>query len=237
MTGWKSKRFWTQVGVAEGPDGWHVVLDSRPVRTPAKAPMDLPTEAMARAVAAEWAAQEGEIDPLSMPVTRSANSAIDRVAPHHADVAAMLAAYAETDLLCHRAETPETLARRQAEAWDPLLDWAAEAFGARLLPTAGVLPVAQPPASLEALSRAVRGLEAFRLAALHDLVTLSGSLILGLAVARGRIDTDAAWSVSRIDESWQMEQWGEDEEAMAAAGHHLRQFRHAARFWKLASAA
>ena len=231
MTGWKAKRFWKDVTVAEGPGGWHVLLDSRPVRTPAKAAMDLPTEAMARAVAVEWAAQEADIDPRTMPITRSANSAIDRVVPQHDEVAAMLAAYAETDLLCHRAEGPEALARRQAEGWDPLLDWAADAFGARLWATAGILPVAQPEASLARLHDAVREADAFRLAALHDLVTLSGSLILGLAVARGRLGARDAWRLSRIDEDWQIEQWGEDEEAAEAAARKLDQFLHADRFW------
>jgi chaperone required for assembly of F1-ATPase len=235
MTGWKAKRFWKDVTVAEGPGGWHVLLDSRPVRTPAKAAMDLPTEAMARAVAEEWAAQEGDIDPRAMPVTRSANSAIDRVAPQHGEVAAMLAAYAETDLLCHRAESPEALARRQAEGWDPLLDWSAEVFGARLWATAGILPVAQPEASLARLHDAVRETDAFRLAAFHDFVTLSGSLILGLAVARRRLDAAEAWRLSRIDEDWQIEQWGEDEEAAEAAARKLDHFLHADRFWRLAS--
>jgi chaperone required for assembly of F1-ATPase len=235
MTEWKARRFWTDVTVAGAAGGWQVLLDSRPVRTPAKAPMDLPTEAMAQAVAKEWAAQEDEIDPLGMPITRSANSAIDRVEPQHGEVAGMLAAYAETDLLCHRADAPETLARRQAEGWDPLLDWAAEAYGARLWPTAGILPVEQPPGSLRRLHATVRELDAFRLAALHDLVTLSGSLVLALAVARRRIDPEIGWALSRIDEDWQIEQWGEDEEAARAAARKFDQFRHADRFWSLAS--
>jgi chaperone required for assembly of F1-ATPase len=235
MTEWKARRFWTDVTVAEGAGGWHVLLDSRPVRTPAKAAMDLPTEDLAQAVAAEWAAQQDEIDPLAMPVTRSANSAIDRVAPQHGEVAEMLAAYAETDLLCHRADSPEALAQRQAEGWDPLLDWAAETFEARLWPTAGILPVAQPDASLRRLGETVRDLDAFRLAALHDLVTLSGSLVLGLAVARRRVDAETGWTLSRIDETWQIEQWGEDEEAAEAAARKFEQFVHADRFWSLAS--
>ncbi|MDG4650233.1 ATP12 family protein [Roseibacterium sp. SDUM158017] len=235
MSGWKAKRFWKDVSVARNEGGWHVLLDSRPVRTPAKAAMDLPTEAMALAVAEEWAAQEGDIDALSMPVTRSANSAIDRVAPQHDEVAGMLAAYAETDLLCHRAESPEALAERQAKGWDPLLDWAAEAHGARLLATAGILPVAQPAESLERLALGLRALDPFRLTALHDLVTLSGSLILGLAVAGGRIDVEAGWRLSRIDEDWQIEQWGEDEEAAEAAAYKFEQFRHADRFWRLSA--
>ncbi len=235
MTGWKAKRFWTEATVTRTGSGWQVLLDSRPVRTPAKAPLELPTEAMAEAIAGEWAAQGENIDASAMPVTRAANSAIDRVVPQAAEVAEMLAAYAETDLLCHRAESPETLARRQAETWDPLLDWAADRHGARLMPTVGVLPVDQPAEALVRLAAAVRKLDAFRMTALHDLVTLSGSMVLGLAVAEGRLDAGTGWRVSRIDEDWQIEQWGEDEEAAAAAGRKEAAFRQAWRFWTLSA--
>lgn len=233
MKEWTAKRFWTDVTVGRGEGGWHILLDTRPVRTPSKTPLDLPTEAMAQAVAEEWAAQDGVIDPRTMPVTRSANSAIDRVRPQHAEVAAMLSAYAETDLLCHRAEAPDRLAEIQAEGWDPILDWAAETFGARLTPTAGILPVAQAPEALSRLSGAVSAADDFRLTALHDLVALSGSLILGLAVAHGRLDPEEAWALSRIDEEWQIAQWGRDEEADATAAYKFDEFLHAHRFWGL----
>lgn len=218
-------------------DTWHVLLDGRPVRTPAKAAMDLPTEKMAQAIAKEWAAQTDVIDPLSMPVTRSANSAIDRVAPQKAEVADMLAAYAETDLLCHRADGPDRLRQQQAVEWDPLLDWADVEFGARLYPTYGILPVAQPEQALARLSKTVHAIDSFRLTALHDLVSLSGSLILGLAVARGRLDISEAWRISRIDEAWQIAQWGEDEEAADVAAHKFGEFEHAMRFWALSNPA
>jgi chaperone required for assembly of F1-ATPase len=190
---------------------------------------------MAEAVAAEWEAQDGEIKPLTMPVTRSANSAIERVTPNHAEVAAMLAAYGETDLLCYRADGPQSLVERQAEGWDPLLDWAAQTYGARLRRTVGVLPVDQPAEAIETLSRKVAATPPFHLTALHDLVTLSGSLILGLATAEGRLDPKTAFDLSRIDEDFQIEQWGEDEEASAFAASRLEQFQHAHRFWTLAS--
>jgi len=235
MTEWKAKRFWKETTVTSEGDGWQVLLDQRPVRTPAKAAMILPTEPMAQAIAEEWASQEGEIDPLSMPVTRSANAAIDRVAPQQAEVAEMLAAYAETDLLCHRAGQPEALATRQAEGWDPVLDWAAESLGARLVATEGVLPATQPANSLARIADELGRVEPFRLTALHDLVTLSGSVLLGLAVAHGRLDPDTAWGLSRIDEDWQIEQWGPDEEAAAQTAHRAAQFAHAVRFWRLAS--
>jgi chaperone required for assembly of F1-ATPase len=233
MTGWKAKRFWTETRVVRTATGWQVLLDERAIRTPTKTAVSLPTEAMAEAIAVEWAEQEEEIDPLSMPVTRSANSAIDRVATQHGEVAEMLAAYAETDLLCHRADGPQGLRDRQDEGWDPLLDWAEAEFGARLRPTTGILPEQQPPAALKSLSESVHALDSFRLTALHDLVSLSGSLILGLAVAHGRLSPSKGWTLSRIDETWQIELWGEDDEAADVASAKYDAFLHAHRFWQL----
>lgn len=234
--GWKAKRFWTEVSVAEAEGGFAVHLDARCVMTPGKLPLTLPTRPMAEAVAAEWAAQEDEIQPLTMPVTRAANSAIERVTPQRPEVAAMLAAYAETDLTCHRADAPQALAERQAAAWDPLLDWAADRFGARLFATAGILPVEQPPASLAALRAHVDGFDPFHLTAFHDLVALSGSLVLGLAVAHDHLDPETAWSMSRIDEDWQIEQWGPDDEAEAVTALKRKDFHRAKAFWRLAAA-
>jgi chaperone required for assembly of F1-ATPase len=234
--GWKAKRFWKEVSVAETDGGFAVHLDVRRVMTPGKLPLTLPTRPMAEAIAEEWAAQQDEIQPLTMPVTRAANSAIERVTPQRPEVAAMLAAYAETDLTCHRADTPQTLAERQAAAWDPLLDWAADRFGARLFATAGILPVDQPPASLAALSDHVDSFDAFHLTAFHDLVTISGSLVIGLAVAHDHLDPETAWSMSRIDEEWQIEQWGRDDEAEAAAAIKRQDFLRAKTFWMLTTA-
>jgi chaperone required for assembly of F1-ATPase len=233
--GWKAKRFWTDVSVTEADKGFAVSLDARRVLTPGKQPLTLPTRSMAEAVAAEWAAQEGEIQPLTMPVTRAANSAIERVRPQKSEVVAMLSAYGETDLTCHRADGPAGLVARQAQAWDPILDWAATAHGARLIPTVGILPTDQPQDSLVALSAHVATFDEFRLTALHDLVTLSGSLLLGLATAERHLDPETAWSLSRIDEDWQIEQWGRDEEAEKAAQIKRAQFRQADLFWTLAT--
>ena len=233
--GWKAKRFWTDVSVVETDGGFAVVLDTRRVQTPGKQPLILPTPQMARAVADEWAAQQGEIKPLTMPVTRAANSAIERVRPQKPEVAAMLAAYAETDLTCHRAAAPVELAARQADAWDPILAWAAATHAAPLVPTVGVLPVAQPQASLAALAAHVAALDEFHLTALHDLVTLSGSLLIGLAVAERHIDPDTGWTLSRIDETWQIEQWGADEEAAEAAAIKHAQFLQADAFWAMSA--
>lgn len=236
MAEWKAKRFWKGAAAIEGEGGWIVALDGRPVRTPAKAPLVVPTPALAEAIAAEWDAQTGVIDPLSMPFTRSANAAIDKVAPEFAAVAALIAAYGETDLCCYRAEGPEALCLQQAEAWDPMLDWAGAALGAALLPTAGVVPVAQPAESLKCLRRRVELQDAFALTALHDLVSLSGSLVLGLAVIERVLPADEVWRLSRIDESYQESQWGVDDLAAADAATKRQAFLHAARFFELSRA-
>jgi chaperone required for assembly of F1-ATPase len=233
VTGWAARRFWTDVRVEAAGTGFGIRLDSRPLRTPAKAPLILPTGAMAEAVAAEWRAQGGTVKPLTMPVTRSANAAIDKVATQFAEVAALIAAYGGSDLLCYRAEGPEGLVERQAEGWDPLLAWAGEALDAPLRVTAGVVPVAQPAASLARLAERVGGFGVFELTALHDLVAISGSLILGLAVTAGRLDADAAWQLSRIDETWQAEIWGQDDQALEQARDRHEAIRHAARFYRL----
>lgn len=233
MSEWKAKRFWKQASATQADGGWQVLLDGRPVRTPAKAALLLPSQALAEAVAAEWDAQEERIDPRAMPATRTANSAIDKLALQREEVAEMLASYGGSDMLCYRAETPAELATRQAAEWDPLLDWAETAYGARLRPTAGIMPVTQDAAALERLAAPVREMEPFALAAFHDLVALSGSLVLALAVIADRLDPEEAWRLSRIDEEWQIEQWGEDEEAEAMAQVKRAAFLDAARFWKL----
>ncbi len=233
MSAWSARRFWTTESVVPAPGGYTVHLDARPVRTPLKAPLVVPTLALAEAVAAEWKAQEGKVKPETMPFTRTANSAIDKVAPQQAEVVAMLAAYGASDLLCYRAEGPADLTARQALAWDPVLVWAAEALGAPLFVTAGVIPVDQPSESLARLHRQVGMLTPFQLAAFHDLVAISGSLILALAVMHGRLTAEAAWTLSRIDEDWQIALWGEDEEAADVAAQKRAAFLQADRFFRL----
>lgn len=233
MTEWKAKRFWEEASVVEADGGFRVMLDGRGVSTPGKQPLVMPTRAMAEAVAVEWDAQEGEIKPLTMPHTRSANSAIERVDPQLDDVAEMLLGYAETDLLCYRADKPEELTRRQAEAWDPMLDWAAQALEAPLEPRVGVMWVSQPAISIAAFAKTLGRIDPFPMTALHDLVTLTGSLVLGLAVSKQRISAKEAWRLSRIDEDWQIEQWGPDEEAAELAATKEAQLLHAEEFWHL----
>lgn len=233
MAEWKARRFWKAAHIRAAEDGWEVLLDDRPLRTPGKQPLILPTEPLARAIADEWDAQTDLIDPLSMPLTRAANSAIEKVTPQRAAVAEMLADYGGTDLLCYRAEEPESLIRSQADGWDPLIDWSATELRAPLRITHGVIPVPQDAASLARLRAAVDGLDVFGLTALHDLVTLPGSLILGLAVINGRISADDAHALSRIDDEYQAERWGRDEDSDVAAAGRLEAMRSAERLWTL----
>lgn len=234
MSEWEMKRFWTNVSVDQADTGHRVLLDGRKVRTPAKAELILPTQAMAQAVAEEWDAQSDVLDPRNMPCTRSANAAIDRVVPQIAEVAEMLAAYGDSDLLCYRADSPQALVARQAESWDPALDWAAEALGARLEPRNGLMHAPQQPDVLAVLAQRVARMGPFHLAGFHDLVGLSGSLILGFAAACDWRPAEEIWALSRLDEDWQAEQWGADDEAVAAAAFKRQEFLHAKRFFDLA---
>lgn len=233
MSGWTAKRFWTEARVEEGAGGFTVTLDGRAVKTPAKAPLVVPTRAMAEAIAAEWDAQTGKVDPATMPVTRAANSAIDKVTVQFDEVVGLLSDYGGTDLLCYRAEGPIELVARQAEGWDPVLDWAASALNAPLVVTQGVVFVAQDPDVLARLRARVAALDPFRLTAFHDLVAISGSLVLALAVIDGWLPAEAAWQLSRIDETWQAELWGTDDEAQKAEAVRHADFLQAERFYRL----
>lgn len=213
MSGWKAKRFWTKAEAAPCEGGFTVLLDARPVRTPAKAGFVLPSLAMAQACAAEWHAQTGAVRPETMPMTRYANSAIDKVAHQHAEVVEIVAAYGASDLMCYRADRPESLIARQAAAWDPHLEWAARDLDAPLRVTTGIAPIDQAPASIARLTKLTQTFDAFHLAPFHDLVAITGSLVLGFAMARGALTADAGFTLSRIDEHWQAEHWGQDEEA------------------------
>jgi chaperone required for assembly of F1-ATPase len=228
---WKTKRFWKEVAVVPEDAMFAVELDGRRVKTPAKASLLLPTQGMAAAVAAEWQAQTGVIDPGKMPFTRTANAAIDKVAHQHGEVADMLAGYGDSDLLCYRAESPDELIRRQAGEWDPALDWASDAMGVRLDVFSGVIHTAQSRDALARLSGRVHALSKYQLAAFHDLVSLSGSLVLGFATASGWRDADEIWQLSQLDEIWQQEQWGIDDDAEAMSNAKMQAFLHAKHFY------
>ena len=234
MSDWKTKRFWKAATVAQTGDGFAVELDGRRIKTPAKAALVLPTQHMAQAVAVEWDAQQEQINPATMPVTRTANAAIDKVTPQHAEVADLLAAYGDSDYLCYRAETPDELAARQGDVWDPMLDWGAQALGARLLPRVGIMHKPQDAQVVAHLSARVQALNAFELAAFHDLVSLSGSLILAFAATRDARPPEELWEISRLDEIYQIEQWGPDDEAEALVEIKKASFLHAKRMFDLA---
>ena len=223
------KRFYKQVSVENGA----ILLDRRPVRTPARAPLILPSPALTDAVAEEWRAQGEEIDPRSMPLTGLSNAAIDRVAPDPAAFARPLAAYAENDLLCYRADTPAELVARQAETWDRLLDWARGRYDVHFTVTSGVIHAPQPGATVARLGEALLARDVFVLAAMSPLVTIGGSLVTALALAEGQIDAERAFDVTHLDELWQAERWGEDQLALEARAARRRDFMAAAQLLTL----
>jgi chaperone required for assembly of F1-ATPase len=227
------KRFWTDVSVEQDGEGWSIRLDGRPVRTPARAPLIVPSQPLAEAIAEEWRSVEGEIDPRAMPLTGLANAAIDRAAPDRQTFAQGLARYAEADLACYRADNPRELVERQTLAWDALLGWARRRFDVDFATTAGVTHVDQPPATIERLGHAVAALDAFRLAGLSPLVTIGGSLVAALAVLEKAMTAEEAWDAVSVDDRWQVEQWGADAEAEAAIENRRRDFLAAARFLEL----
>jgi len=231
------KRFWTEASVRAEPDGYAVYLDQHRLATPGKAPLILPTSALADAIAAEWQAQTQKVDPETMPMTRRANASIDKVAPQRREVADMLAEYGNSDLICYRAEHPTELAARQAEIWDPLVLWARDALGVDLITATGIIHVPQEGATLSRLSEMVHGFDPFALAALHDLVAISGSLIIAFAVIRAYDDPADLWRVSRVDEDWQAALWGKDDEAESAAAAKRQEFLDAFTFFTLVQAA
>jgi chaperone required for assembly of F1-ATPase len=208
------RRFYRQAGVEEGEGEFRIVLDGRPVRTPARRPLAVPSHALAAAMAAEWDAQGEIIDPAAMPLTRLANSILDGVLAVPAAVAAEIEKYLGSDLLFYRAEGPQALVERQARHWDPVLAWARDALGARFVLAQGVMYATQPPAALAAARAAIPG-DPWRLGALHAITTLTGSALLALALLHGRLSVDEAWDAAHVDEDWNMEQWGRDAVALA----------------------
>ena len=208
------KRFYRRVAVADEGAGFRVALDGRPIKTPAAAALVLPSRALAEAVAEEWRGQGDEVEVAAMPLMRLACTGIDRVAPRRKAVVTEIAGFAGTDLVCYRAEAPPALVERQRRAWQPLIDWAARHHGARLRVARGVMPRRQPPAALEALESAVAAHNDMALTALWSATTATGSLVIALALAAGRLDAEAAFAAAQIDEAFQAERWGE--EPMAA---------------------
>ena len=209
------KRFYKVAQAVAADDGFQIVLDGRTARTPRKAALRLPTRALADAVADEWQAQSDSVDPLTMPLTRLANSCIDTVTPQREAVVQTISAYGGSDLVCYRADAPPDLVAAQRAQWQPLVDWVERRHGAVLAVTSGITHVEQPAAALASLTAVVGEFDDYGLAALHDLTTITGSLVIGLAVADGEIGVDRAWTAAQVDEDYQAAKWGEDAEAAA----------------------
>ena len=229
----ESKRFYTQTGFRPTRGGFHITLDGRVIKTPAKAELIVPTAALARHIAQEWDAQGETITPNAMPATRMANSAIDKVMAHQNTVIEMIADYGETELLCYRSATPIALQNRQETAWDPLLAWAKNQYNLQFNVTTGLMPITQPDGHRARLLAILARYSVFELAAVHDLVTISGSFVLGLAQSCNYISVDAAWNSAHIDEIWQAEHWGSDSDALKSAQKKRTEIEHAKVFFDL----
>jgi len=224
------KRFWKEATVDPDGSGFAILLDGKPVRTPARNPLVVPSRQLAEALAQEWNAAGETVDPRAMPATGLANAAIDHVAPDPESFARTLARYGESDLLCYRADAPRELRSRQEQAWDELLAWARRRFDVDFETTCGIVHVPQADATVNRLGHAVVALDPFRLAALSPLVTIGGSLVAALAVMEKAVNADEAWEAVTVDERWQREQWGEDEEAEKALSIRRHDFFAAAQF-------
>lgn len=227
------KRFWKTATTVLQDGGWGIALDGRPVRTPARAPLVVPSEELAEAIATEWNAQGSDIDPAAMPMTGIANAAIDLATGDRAAFAETIAAYAQTDLLCYRDDRDAALQGEQAAAWNPLLAWAEARHGIEFALAQGVLPIDQPAATVAALREAVHALDPFRLAPLSPLVTIGGSLVAGLALVEDAFAADMLWEAVSLDELYQERRWGADSEAQKARDRRAADWGNAARFLRL----
>jgi chaperone required for assembly of F1-ATPase len=227
----RRQRFYVRAGVVEAPDGFAITLDDKPVRTPSGRPLVAPNRDIADGIVAEWDAQQQTIDPLTMPLTRFANSVIDAVVDRVEAVTDDIAKYLGSDLLFYRAGHPEVLIAREAAHWDPIVFWAADALGAHFILAEGIVHVRQPDSAIAA-ARAALPTDPWSVAALHVLTTLTGSALLALALMRGVINQDQAWTAAHVDEDWNIDQWGRDEEVTARRAARLIDFRAAATILK-----
>jgi chaperone required for assembly of F1-ATPase len=226
----RRKRFYVKAGVVESPDGFAITLDDKPIRTPSGRPMVAPSRDIADAIATEWDAQQEIIDPVTMPLTRFANS-VDAVVDRAEAVADDVAKYFGSDLLFYRAGHPEALVAREAAHWDPIVFWAADALGAHFILAEGIVHIRQPDSAIAA-ARAALPSDPWSIAALHVVTTLTGSALLGLALMRGAIDQDKVWTAAHVDEDWNAEKWGVDDEVAARRAARLIDFRAAASILK-----
>jgi chaperone required for assembly of F1-ATPase len=223
MRGPRRKRVYAQAGVAEAADGFAITLDDKPIRTPSGRPLVAPTRQIADGIAREWEAQQEIIDPLTMPLTRFANSVADAVVDRVEAVADDIAKYLGSDLLFYRAGHPAALVAREAASWDPLVFWAADTLGAHFILAEGIVHVRQPDSAIAA-ARAALPADPWSVAALQVVTTLTGSALLALALLHGVLSSEQAWSAAHVDEDWNIEQWGVDEEVAARRAARLTDF-------------
>ena len=235
MVEWAKKRFWETVSTVcvDGASLYKVYLDKRLLNSPNKKPLILPTKEMADHVVFEWESQGDKVDPLTMPYTRSANSSIDKVAPQTDEIRKLVTDYGDSDLICYRADKPKELVRRQEKIWSNLVLWSASDLNAPLNIFEGVVYEPQPSQSILEFEKQVSNLNTFQLCALYDLVTISGSLVLSLAVIKNFLNLDNAWSACQVDEDWQQENWGIDEVESVRTLNRKTAFFHAASFYKV----
>ena len=237
MSDWAAKRFWTNTQTQAKEGGFVVTLDGREVKTPAKSSLILPSLGMAEAIAAEWDAQEDLIKPATMPMTRTANSAVDTVAHNFEHVVETLAQYGNSDLICYYAEHPQSLLQEQRAAWTPLHEWLTQTYGITLTQGSGVVFVPQPDGTEAQFQNILRQFSPFELAGLHDLISLSGSIVIGLAAAQNVNRITDLWNASIVDELWNIQQWGEDEEQQNYLELRRASFQTAYEFFKLSKSA
>jgi len=224
------KRFFSAASIASHGDGFEIQLDGRTIKTPNRAPLAVPTEPLAEAIAAEWNALGEEIDPGLLPLTKIANTAIDGVRAREREVHDDIVRYIGNDLLFYRAETPDQLIARQADAWDPVLQWFSETYGAQFKTTAGIMPIEQNMLSVAKAASALTNETAMSLAPLHLITTLTGSALLTIAHLKGHLTTDQVWDATHVDEDWQIEQWGHDDEAAERRARRRHELEDAANF-------
>ena len=235
MTPSLKKRFWKEAAVVQTEDGYKVTLDGHAIRTPSKSALIVRYKSIADQIAAEWMAQEEEVDPATMPATRMVNSVIDKVSVNSDAIIEMLTEYAASDLICYRSLSPQELIEEQAGLWDPLMHWTATVMNAPMVSTNGVMFVSQAEASVDEYRKQLNGMNIYQLAGVHDLITISGSIVISFALITNHITFDQAWMAATVDEAWQEKQWGSDEEAQEALNKKRGDFEFAYNFWKNAS--
>ena len=233
MSEWKQRRFWKNVHVVSSEAGYFIKLDDKILKTPAKRQMMLPTETLAKKVASEWGQLVEEIDPTTMPFTKAANAALDKVSEQFEEVSSLLGEYGDTDLLYYRADSPPELQKRQKTGWDPIVKWAENTFKVQINCGTGIVYIPQNEKLFSEIRKKISSLNIFELTAFYDMVSITGSLILGLAIINGRLSAEEAYQLSRIDEQWQLEQWGEDEEAQVASNVKNAAILHSEEFFAL----